>query len=232
MYLILDSTDRIAEICEHPCYVRRQDNGVVILSDQEHADAIYSNDSDSFWPTEKLGYLCESHTLVEVESVPAEVVAGFYFYHAGEFYTTEANLTALAKAKAPEVASLVFVKLAESEQLDDVTLVEHAEQFPEWAFPVQYKEKSICRHCSKLFRCLQAHASQESWTPDASPSLWKEIGDPTEEWPQWSQPVGATDAYSAGDKVTHNGKRWTSNQDGNVWEPGVYGWKEEAVDGV
>lgn len=232
MYLILDSTDRIAEICEHPCYVRRQDNGVVILSDQEHADAIYSNDSDSFWPTEKLGYLCESHTLVEVESVPAEVVAGFYFYHAGEFYTTEANLTALAKAKAPEVTSLVFVKLAESEQLDDVTLVEHAEQFPEWAFPVQYKEKSICRHCSKLFRCLQAHASQESWTPDASPSLWKEIGDPTEEWPQWSQPVGATDAYGLGDKVTHNGKRWTSNQDGNVWEPGVYGWKEEAVDGV
>ena len=150
MYLILDSTDRIAEICEHPSYVRRQDNGVVILSDQEHADAIYSNDSDSFWPTEKLGYLCESHTLVEVESVPAEVVAGFYFYHAGEFYTTEANLTALAKAKAPEVASIVFVKLAESEQLDDVTLTEHAEQFSAWAASVNYAAKAIVRHGGKL----------------------------------------------------------------------------------
>lgn len=226
MYLILDSTDRIAEICEHPSYVRRQDNGVVILSDQEHADAIYSNDSDSFWPTEKLGYLCESHTLVEVESVPAEVVAGFYFYNAGEFYTTEANLTALAKAKAPEVASIVFVKLAESEQLDDVTLTEHAEQFREWAFPVQYKEKSVCRHGGKLFRCLQAHASQENWTPDASPSLWKEIGDPTGAWPAWSQPIGAVDVYGLGDKVTHSGKHWVSTEANNAWEPGVFGWEE------
>lgn len=228
MYLILDSTKKIAEICKHPCYVRRQDNGVVILSDPEHADAIYSNDSDSYWPTEKVGYLCESHTLVEVENVPGEVVAGYYFYHAGEFYTTEANLTALAKAKAPEVAGIVFVKLAETEQFDDATLAKHAEQFPEWAFPVQYKEKGICRYGGKLYRCLTAHASQENWTPDASPSLWKEIGDPTGEWPAWSQPVGATDAYGLGDKVTHNGKRWISAEANNVWEPGVFGWEEVA----
>lgn len=228
MYLILDSTDRIAEICEHPCYVRRQDNGVVILSDQEHADAIYSNDSDSFYPTEKLGYLCESHTLVEVESVPAEVVAGFYFYHAGEFYTTEANLTALAKAKAPEVAGIVFVKLAEAEQLDDATLTEHAEQFSAWAVSVSYAAKAVVRYDGKLYRCLQAHVSQEDWTPSASPSLWKEIGDPTGEWPAWSQPIGAMDAYGLGDKVTHNGKRWTSTETANVWEPGAFGWEEVA----
>ena len=38
------------------------------------------------------------------------------------------------------------------------------------------------------------------------------------------------DAYRKGDKVTHNGSRWTSDVDGNTWEPGVYGWteKEEA----
>lgn len=48
MYLITNSAKRIVEICKHPCYVRRQSNGVVILSDQEHADAIYSNDSDTF----------------------------------------------------------------------------------------------------------------------------------------------------------------------------------------
>ena len=27
-------------------------------------------------------------------------------------------------------------------------------------------------------------------------------------------------------KVSHNGKHWISNADGNVWEPGVYGWTE------
>ena len=115
MYLITNSAKLIVEICNHPCYVRRQSNGVVILSDQEHADAIYSNDSDTFWPIERVGYLCDSHTLVEVESVPNNVVAGYYFYHAGEFYTTEANLSALAKARTPELANIVFVKLAETE---------------------------------------------------------------------------------------------------------------------
>lgn len=226
MFLILDSTKRIVEICKHPSYVRRESNGVVILSDQAEADAIYSNDSDSFWPTEKIGYLCESHTLVEVETVPREVVAGFYFYHAGEFYTTEADLTALAKAKAPDVASLVFVRLAEAEQFDDAALTAHAEQFSEWAFPVRYAEKSLCRYAGKLYRCLTAHDSQEDWTPSASPSLWKEIGDPTGEWPAWSQPIGATDAYKVGDQVSHNGKRWTSTQAVNIWVPGVYGWEE------
>lgn len=226
MYLITNSANLIVEICEHPCYVRRQANGVVVLSEQDKADAIYSNDSNTFWPTQQVGYLCDRHTLVEVESVPAEVVAGFYFYHAGEFYTTEANLTALAKARAPELASLVFVKMAETEQLDDATLTEHAEQFSEWAYPVAYAVKAICSYKGKLYRCVQAHSSQADWTPPATASLWKEIGDPTAEYPEWSQPLGAHDAYALGDKAAHNGKHWVSTAANNVWEPGVYGWEE------
>lgn len=35
-----------------------------------------------------------------------------------------------------------------------------------------------------------------------------------------------SEAYSKGAKVSHNGKKWTSDSDGNVWEPGVYGWTE------
>ena len=221
-----DQFDAIVEICEHPCYVRRQANGVVVLSEQDKADAIYSNDSNTFWPTQQVGYLCDRHTLVEVESVPAEVVAGFYFYHAGEFYTTEANLTALAKARAPELASLVFVKMAETEQLDDATLTEHAEQFSEWAYPVAYAVKAICSYKGKLYRCVQAHSSQADWTPPATARLWKEIGDPTAEYPEWSQPLGAHDAYALGDKVAHSGKHWVSTAANNVWEPGVYGWEE------
>ena len=52
------------------------------------------------------------------------------------------------------------------------------------------------------------------------------VSDPAEEWPEWSQPVGAHDAYSKDAKVSHNGKHWISNVDSNVWEPGVYGWTE------
>lgn len=231
MFLILTSANLIAEICERPCFVRRQDNGVVILSDKENADAIYSNDSNRFYQLKSVNYLNDTHTLVEVESVPESVVAGYYFYDAGEFYTTEKNLAELAKAKAPEVASLAFVMLAESEAFDDTTLTEHAEQFSEWASAASYKEKSICKYDGALYRCLQMHTSQEDWTPDKAASLWKKVGDPSEEWPAWSQPLGATDAYQTGDKVSHNGKRWTSTAQNNVWEPGVYGWEEAARGG-
>lgn len=226
MYLILDSTGRIMDICNSPSYARRQKNGIVIRCNRDAADAIYSDRTDSFWPIERNGYLCDGHTLVEVESVPVEVVAGFYFYHAGEFYTTETERINLAKSKASEVASLVFVKLAEAEQLDDVTMTEHAEQFSRWACPVEYKSKSICSYEGKLYRCLTAHTSQKDWTPEASASLWKEIGNPAEEWPVWSQPIGAVDAYALGDRVSHSNKRWISTTGNNVWEPSVYGWDE------
>lgn len=49
---------------------------------------------------------------------------------------------------------------------------------------------------------------------------------PSEEYPEWVQPTGAHDAYEQGAKVSHNGKKWTSDVGGNVWEPGVYGWTE------
>lgn len=227
MYLILDSFNRIAEICEHPSYVRRQSNGVVVLSDKDHADAIYSNDSNTFWSMIPIGYLCDSHILVEVEAVPSDVIAGYYFYHAGEFYTTENDLSALARAKAPDVASLVFVSMSEKGEFDDTTITEHAEQFSKWTALVSYTAGAIVRYENKLYRCVQSHTSQQTWTPDATASLWKQIGDPSEEWPAWSQPLGAHDAYPLGAKVSHNEKHWISTVDNNVWEPGAYGWEEE-----
>ena len=90
-----------------------------------------------------------------------------------------------------------------------------------------YKVGNIREFGGELFRCVQDHTSQADWTPTAAASLWAKIGDPGEEWPAWSQPVGAHDAYNAGDKVSHNGKHWSSDLDANVWEPGVYGWTEQ-----
>lgn len=81
-------------------------------------------------------------------------------------------------------------------------------------------------HPDRLYKCTAPHTSQESWEPDASPSLWVRIDDPEIEWPEWRQPQGSTDAYAKGAKVSHNGKRWISDLDANVWEPGVSGWSE------
>lgn len=129
-------------------------------------------------------------------------------------------------ASVQSASAVAFVALCEVGTLDAVTASEHAELFAEWAYPIAYTVGQLRRHNGKLYKCVQAHTSQESWTPDTAASLWSVAADPAEEWPAWSQPVGAHDAYAKGAKVSHNGKHWTSSVDSNVWEPGVYGWTE------
>ena len=132
----------------------------------------------------------------------------------------------MAMESLNELGGLMFVTLAEGGQIDEVTAAEHTELFAPWAFPVSYTVGQIRRHGGKLYKCLTAHTSQEDWGPDVAPSLWVGISDPAEEWPAWSQPIGAHDAYPLGAKVNHCEKHWTSTVANNVWEPGVYGWEE------
>ncbi len=129
-------------------------------------------------------------------------------------------------AQTQATNSIAFVTLAEAGTIDAVTAGEHMALFTPWAYPVNYSAGQLRGYQGKLYKCLLAHASQDDWTPNTASSLWVSVSDPAEEWPAWSQPVGAHDAYAAGDKVSHNGKHWTSTHDANVWEPGVYGWEE------
>lgn len=134
------------------------------------------------------------------------------------------------------VAAITFVSLAERGDIDEVTATEHADLFENWVTDKDYTvgkiiarpngKKIITRPNGNLYKCVQAHRSQADWTPENTPALWTKIGDPTEEYPEWSQPLGAHDAYPLGAKVSHNGKKWTSDVANNVWEPGVYGWSE------
>lgn len=129
--------------------------------------------------------------------------------------------------RAAQAAELAFVTLAEAGTIDEVTAGEHAELFEEWAEGVSCKAGNIRRRETALYQCIQGHTTQFGWEPENTPALWKKIADPAEEWPPWAQPVGAADAYDKGAGVSHSGKHWTSTVDGNVWEPGVYGWEEK-----
>ena len=125
------------------------------------------------------------------------------------------------------VAAITFVSLAERGDIDEVTATEHADLFESWVADKDYAVgKIITRPNGNLYKCVQAHRSQADWEPENTPALWTKIGDPTEEYPAWSQPLGAHDAYAQGAKVSHNGKKWVSDVANNVWEPGVYGWSE------
>lgn len=82
------------------------------------------------------------------------------------------------------------------------------------------------QHNGELYKVVQATTFQTQYEPgtEGTSSIFVKVS--LEEWPEWVQPAGTHDAYNTGDKVTHNGKKWVSNSDANVWEPGVYGWSE------
>ena len=118
-----------------------------------------------------------------------------------------------------------FIEQA-AQSLDDAAALQAVCLHPHWAAGQVYAAGYKVQRGGALYRCLQGHTAQADWTPDAAPSLWAKVLIPDPEMiPEWEQP-DSTNTYSAGDKVTHNGKTWVSGIDNNVWEPGVYGWTE------
>lgn len=108
--------------------------------------------------------------------------------------------------------------------VDDETALTGKELYPVWSENISVSVNDRYQYNDKLYKCVQAHTTQADWTPDKTPALWVEVS--LDEFPEWKQPAGAHDAYAKGDKVKHNGKKWESTADANVWEPGVYGWSE------
>lgn len=115
-----------------------------------------------------------------------------------------------------------------AQHLDDAEALEVKGIYAEWEAGVAVKVHEKRIYGDRLYRCLQAHTTQEAWNPVEATSLWAKVLIPVEDdIPEWEQPE-STNPYMAGDKVTHNGKTWVSDVDNNVWEPGVYGWSEVA----
>ncbi len=111
--------------------------------------------------------------------------------------------------------------------LDDISEEELAfimSKFPSFEIGKSYlvNEKVVFR--SKLYKVIQAHTSQSDWTPDQVPALFVEVM-PDGVIGPWRQPLGAHDAYKAGDKVYFNGHVYVCKVDNNIWSPDNYGWE-------
>ena len=120
---------------------------------------------------------------------------------------------------------------AESEQQ---SILEIATLFQKFELGKLYKEKEIFSYGEnavgdpQLYQVLQQHTSAEQWLPDAAASLYKKIGVTDDGYPEWVQPLGATDAYNACDIVSCGGLLYRSLIDGNAWSPESYpnGWEK------
>ena len=106
------------------------------------------------------------------------------------------------------------------------------EVFPTWdSNGKEYKKDDRVQYNSVLYKVLQDHTSQSTWTPTDAPSLFAKVLTSTDGEPQeWEQP-DSTNAYMKGDKVIFNDKVYESLIDNNVWSPEAYpdGW-EEVID--
>lgn len=168
---------------EAPNYIKQAENGCFVLCPEAEATGIAHNGT-------------VYHLLGRPDMAGAEITVMLEETDAG-----------VEIAKAADATGIVFVTMAEAGSVDATTAAEHADLFAPWAVPVAYTVGQIRRYTDgKLYKCVQAHTSQADWTPDTAASLWTPVSDPAEEWPEWSQPVGAHDAYSKDAKVSHNGK--------------------------
>ena len=125
-----------------------------------------------------------------------------------------------------EAQKIIEALVALRESASDADALNAVALYPAWREGVSYTTGQRIRYNGTLYKVLQGHTSQSDWTPDAAPSLFAKVLIPDPETiPEWEQP-DSTNPYAKGDKVTHNRKTWVSDIDGNVWEPGVYGWSE------
>ena len=113
-------------------------------------------------------------------------------------------------------------------KLDDTDALEAIQLFPKWEPNIKYEKDDRVRYENILYRCLQSHNSQESWTPLAAASLWAKVLIPDENIiPDWEQP-DSTNPYQIGDKVKFEDKIYESLIANNIWSPAAYpaGWRE------
>lgn len=85
-----------------------------------------------------------------------------------------ATVTALVgQSITPQrAAELRPVIEAAAVSLPDGEAATAVELFPAWAYPVSYAVGDRRSDGGKLYKCQQAHTSQEGWKPSATPALW------------------------------------------------------------
>lgn len=202
MYKIINADGRELGMTERPYYIKLTENGSYTPCSEKEAQGVALNGT----PYHLFGR-------ASMEGLETVVLAETDSGHILQEQET--------------VNSIAFVTLAEAGNIDTVTAEEHMELFAPWAYPADYKIGNLRRYNGRLYKCIGDHTSQADWTPDVAVSLWVSTSDPAEEYPAWSQPVGASDAYNTGDIVSYNGTLYQSTIDANVWAPDAYpaGWK-------
>lgn len=130
------------------------------------------------------------------------------------------TLLELARKLRPYIEKAA-ISLSDEDALEAVNL------FANWVPEHSYEVDDRVNYEGTLYKCLQAHTSQEVWNPKDAASLWAKVLIPDANViPEWEQP-DSTNAYMIGDKVMFEGQAYESLINNNIWSPAAYpaGWK-------
>ena len=76
---------------------------------------------------------------------------------------------------AEEVTAMLIKQQVNTLEVDDNTALRMVAYYPEWEADTDYPAGYKAQRNGKLWRCRQAHTSQEGWEPENVPALWEEI---------------------------------------------------------
>ena len=91
-----------------------------------------------------------------------------------ETENAKATVTALAGAPVTYARAVELRPIIEQAavSLSDGEAASVPELITAWAYPVAYAEGDRRSYDGKVYKCRQAHTSQEDWKPSATPALW------------------------------------------------------------
>ena len=91
-----------------------------------------------------------------------------------ETENAKATVTALAGAPVTYARAVELRPIIEQAavSLSDGEAATVPELITAWAYPVAYAEGDRRSYGGKVYKCRQAHTSQEGWKPSATPALW------------------------------------------------------------
>lgn len=107
-----------------------------------------------------------------------------------------------------------------------IELGQEVQVFKVWQSGVWVYRGGQVTHNGVVYNVIQSHLTQ--FEPQTVPALFRKapVLYPGENYPRWMQPIDSEDAYKIDERVTWNGNDWKSDDNNNVWEPGIFGWTQ------
>ena len=112
-----------------------------------------------------------------------------------------------------EVSRMLIAQQINTLTVDDNTALRMREFYPDWAAGKDYPAGFKVQRGGKLWRCVQAHASQTGWEPENAASLWTEICESHAGTLEDPIPYSGNMALESGKYYSQDGKVYRGTRD-------------------